>query len=64
MSTIRTRMGDGYVTELTPDELRADLEAGCADAVKRGKVPPLDANELEWMFDLFANTYHGRRPRA
>ena len=56
MSTIRTRMGDGYVTELTPDELRADLEAGCADAVKRGKVPPLDANELEWMFDLFANT--------
>jgi len=25
MSTIRTRMGDGYVVELAPDELRADL---------------------------------------
>ena len=55
MSTIRTRMGDGYVAHLTPDEVRADLEAGCADAVKRGKVPPLEENELEWMFDLFAN---------
>ena len=28
MSRIRTRMGDGYVTELTPQELRDDLVAG------------------------------------
>lgn len=58
MSTIRTRMGDGYVVELTPDELRADLEAGCADAVKRGKVPPLEEAEFDWLYELFA--YKGR----
>jgi len=58
MSTIRTRMGDGYVVELTPEELRADLEAGCADAVKRGKVPPLEEAEFDWLCDLFA--YKGR----
>jgi len=59
MSTIRTRMGDGYVVELTPEELRADLEAGCADAVKRGKVPPLEEAEFDWLYELFA--YKGHR---
>ena len=54
MGTIRTRMGDGYVVHLTPEELRADLEAGCAEAVKRAKVPPLEENEFEYLFDLFA----------
>jgi dimethylamine--corrinoid protein Co-methyltransferase len=55
MGTIRTRMGDGYVTELTPEELRADLEAGCAEAVKRAKVPPLEESEFDYLYDLFAN---------
>ena len=55
MSMIRTRMGDGYVTELTPQQLRDDLEAGSADAVKRGKVPPLEENEIDWLVDLFTN---------
>ncbi len=48
-------MGDGYTVELTPDELRADLVAGCEDAAKRGKVPPLEESELAWLFDLFAS---------
>ena len=55
MTRIRTRMGDGYVTELTPQELRDDLVAGSADAVKRGKVPPLEENEIDWLVDLFTN---------
>jgi dimethylamine--corrinoid protein Co-methyltransferase len=55
MADIRTRMGDGYVAMLTPEELRADLEAGCAEAVKRAKVPPLEENEFDWLVDLFAN---------
>ncbi len=55
MSRIRTRMGDGYVTELTPEELRDDLIAGSADAAKRGKVAPLEENEIDWLADLFAN---------
>jgi len=53
--TITTRMGDGYTVELTADELRADLLAGSQDAVRRGKVPPLEQSELDWLFDLFAN---------
>jgi dimethylamine--corrinoid protein Co-methyltransferase len=55
MADIRTRMGDGYVAMLAPEELRADLEAGCAEAVKRAKVPPLEENEFDWLFDLFAH---------
>ena len=55
MSTIRTRMGDGYAVEMTPDEVRADLQAGSADAVKSGKVPTLEEDEFDYLFDLFAN---------
>ena len=54
MGSIRTRMGDGYVAELAPGQVRDDLEAGCADAVKRGKVPPLEEDEFDYLFDLFA----------
>ena len=55
MTTIRTRMGDGYAVELAPGELRADLDAGTADAARRGKVPPLEEAELDHLYDLFAN---------
>lgn len=55
MSTIRTRMGDGYAVELSAEEVKADLVAGSADAVKRGKVPPLEDAEVDWLFDLFAH---------
>jgi dimethylamine--corrinoid protein Co-methyltransferase len=48
-------MGDGYTVELTFDELRADLVAGSEDAAKRGKLPPLEESELDWLFELFAN---------
>jgi dimethylamine---corrinoid protein Co-methyltransferase len=48
-------MGDGYVVELSPEELRQDLLAGAADAVKRGKVPPLEEAEIDYLFELFAD---------
>ena len=54
MTTIGTRMGDGYVVELTPDELRHDLVEGSEDAARRGKVPALDEREIDYLFDLFA----------
>ena len=53
---ILTRMGDGYTVEMTPDELRADLVAGSEDAARRGKVPPLEEAELDWLQDLFTDT--------
>ena len=39
MKKIMTRMGDGYLTELTEAELRRDLEEGTRDASEKGEDP-------------------------
>ena len=53
--TIPTRMGDGSFAHLTRSEIRAELEAGMAAAVKRAKVPPLSDDELEHLLDIYAS---------
>lgn len=53
MATIRTRMGDGSDVELTPKELRQELEDGCAAAVKRGKVDPLSDDDFAYLVEMF-----------
>lgn len=53
--TIRTRLGDGSLIELQASELRAEIEAGSAAAAARAKVPPLDADELGHLYDIFAS---------
>ena len=58
MATITTRMGDGYAVELTPDELRRELVEGSEAAAARAKIPALEANEIDYLHDLFA--YPGR----
>ena len=58
MATISTRMGDGYAIELTADELRRDLVEGTEAAANRAKIPPLDSNEIDYLFDIFS--YQGR----
>jgi len=55
VTTIRTRMGDGYAVEISVEEVKADLVAGSADAVKRGKVPPLEDAEIDYLLELFSN---------
>jgi dimethylamine---corrinoid protein Co-methyltransferase len=55
VTTILTRMGDGYAVEMTPEEVREDLAAGSADAAKRGKIPILEPDEFDYLFDMFAN---------
>jgi len=55
VTVIRTRMGDGWDVEMTPDEVRKDIEEGSQDAARLGKVPALDENEVDWLFGLFAN---------
>ena len=55
MTTILTRMGDGYAVEMTPEEVREDLAAGSADAAKKGKIPVLEPDEFDYLFDMFAN---------
>jgi dimethylamine--corrinoid protein Co-methyltransferase len=53
---IATRLGDGSRVELTPAEIRADIEDGVAAAVKRAKVPPLAAGEVDHLVDIFTST--------
>jgi dimethylamine--corrinoid protein Co-methyltransferase len=51
---ILTRMGDASNVELTPDELRNELETGSEAAAVKGKVPPLTENEFDYLADMFA----------
>ena len=44
---IRTRMGDGALVEMTPAQIRADLEAGTQAGAKRSKSPELTGAELD-----------------
>ncbi len=53
MTKILTRMGDGSMLEMTEKELREDLDAGMADAVEKGGVPPLSPEEIEYLVGLF-----------
>jgi dimethylamine--corrinoid protein Co-methyltransferase len=55
VGTILTRMGDGYSVEMTPEEVRADLQAGSADAARKGKIPPLAADEYDYLYEMFAS---------
>jgi dimethylamine---corrinoid protein Co-methyltransferase len=53
--TIKTRMGDGSLVEMTRSEIRAELEAGVEAAVARAKVPPLADDELGHLLDIYAS---------
>ena len=55
MSTIMTRMGDGASVEMTRDDLRRDLVEGTEAAAKKGKIPTLTENELDYLEDMFAS---------
>jgi len=54
MNKIFARMGDGSPIELNEAELRRDLEEGTKDAAERAKVPPLNQEELSYLFDLYS----------
>ena len=55
MTTILTRMGDGYSVEMTPGEVRADLVAGSEDAAAKGKIPTLESDEYDYLYEMFAS---------
>ena len=54
-SKIPTRMGDGSLVQMTRSEIRADLEAGTAQAAKRAKCDPLEQGELDHLLDIYAS---------
>jgi len=53
MEKIYTRMGDGFVTELSESELRRDLEEGSRHAAERAKIPPLSEDDLRRLLELY-----------
>jgi dimethylamine--corrinoid protein Co-methyltransferase len=53
---ILTRMGDGARVELSAEQVKADILVGTQDAADRGRIPELAPDELEALFDIFADT--------
>jgi len=49
------RMGDGERVTMSADRIKADLEAGSRDAAQRAEIPELAPDEIEQMFDMFAD---------
>ena len=57
MGKIMTRMGDGFPVEMSESQLMEDLTTGTEDAADRGKIDPLNKEELQYLFDLFVSDY-------
>ena len=53
---IMTRMGDGARVELSAEQVKEDILTGTQDAADRGKIPELNPDDLEQLFDIFADT--------
>ncbi len=52
---ILIRMGDGERVPMTVDEIKKDLIGGTRDASERAEIPELTQDELEQLFDIFAD---------
>lgn len=55
MRKIWTRLGDNFLKEMTEEEVRQDIIEGTNDAVKRGKVPSLTDDEIDYLFEIIAD---------
>lgn len=53
-NNILTRMGDGQRRSFSATEVKEDLLSGTQDAAERAKIPQLTTEELERLFEIFA----------
>ena len=53
MQKMRTRMGDGYLTEMTESELKKDIEEGTGDAAESAQISPLSQDESDHILDIY-----------
>ena len=53
--SILTRMGDGERVSMPTEKVKEELLAGTRDAAERGNIPELPPDELEQIFDIFAD---------
>lgn len=47
-----TRMGDGSGVYMTAEEIKAEIKAGVEDAAKRGRIPELTQDEMDYLFEI------------
>jgi len=52
---ILTRMGDGERVRMTPEDIKADIQEGTADAARRAKIPELTAEAQAQLFAIMAD---------
>jgi len=53
LDKLLTRMGDGALVEMTPGEIRRDLEEGTQDAARRAGIAPLPEHELKHLLEIY-----------
>ncbi len=52
MKKYYVRMGDGYLEQMTREEIKAELEAGMADASEKAKIAPLSESEILHLLEI------------
>jgi len=52
MGMITVRMGDGYLEEMTSEEVVSDIQAGTEDAASKGRIPPLTEDEMARLYEI------------
>ncbi len=55
MTEHTTRMGDGRVVRMSSEKIRAELETGTKEAADKAKIPELNGNELETLYEIVTN---------
>lgn len=48
----KERMGDGRLIEMSKEDIRSDIEAGCNDAADRGKISALSEDAQERLLEI------------
>ncbi len=51
---ITTRMGSGERVEMSPSEIKEDLDVGTKDAAQKGEIPELSPEELDQVYEIIA----------
>ena len=64
MGKIYSRLGDGWVTELTETELMKDIVNGTQSAAKNAQIDPLIDDEINHLFDICKSGDKGRKTEA
>jgi dimethylamine---corrinoid protein Co-methyltransferase len=52
LEMFNTRMGDGSAVQLSAGEIKEELQSGTYDAADRGKIPELESDELDYLFEI------------